>query len=123
MTPDHLHILQHALGLDKYGRGRQYRNHYVTDGLECDRLVDLGLMARRHPTELTGGMASFTVTDAGKAYVREHSPKPPKVSRGRARYLHWLAVSDTSNEPFGAWIKRKGWKDREAVGDSREAEG
>ena len=25
-----LHILQHSLGLDKYGDGNQYRNHFVT---------------------------------------------------------------------------------------------
>ncbi len=117
----HLPILQHALGLDEYGRGRPYRNHYVTDGTECDVLVAAGLMVRHPPREISGGMPIFVVTDAGKAYVREHSPPPPKASRGRTRYLRWLAFSDISDEPFGAWLKRKGWKDREAVGDHQEA--
>lgn len=123
MTDGHLHILQHALGLDAYGRGSQYRNRYVTDGGECDAPVADGLMVRHPPREISGGMPIFVVTDAGKAHVREHSPKPPKVSRGRARYLHWLAVSDVYDEPFGVWLKRNGWKDRAAVGNYQEAEG
>ena len=32
MTPEQLHILQHALGVDKFGLGEQYRNHYVGGG-------------------------------------------------------------------------------------------
>lgn len=42
-----LRILQHSLGLDQYGAGRQYRNHFVTgegsDGFPlCRELVAEG---------------------------------------------------------------------------------
>lgn len=42
---EHMHILQHALGLDQYGRGREYRNHFCTgpgsvDFLPCRALGD-----------------------------------------------------------------------------------
>lgn len=28
LTSEQLHVLQHALGLDKYGQGEMYRNHF-----------------------------------------------------------------------------------------------
>jgi hypothetical protein len=43
------------------------------------------------------------VTLAGKAHVDEHSPKPPKVSRSKARYLAWLNADAPMS--FGEWIK------------------
>ena len=56
MTPEQLHILQHSLGLDEYGRGTMYRNHFVTgegslDHPHCVALVEAGLMNQRvdHP--------------------------------------------------------------------------
>ena len=32
LTPRQLAILQHALGLDQYGHGTFYRNHYCAGG-------------------------------------------------------------------------------------------
>ncbi len=32
MTPRQLEILQHALGVDKYGQGDMYRNHFCAGG-------------------------------------------------------------------------------------------
>lgn len=96
---EHLHILQHSLGLDEYGRGRQYRNHYVTgpgstDWDACRALVDAGLMKEFPASQLSGGDPIFTVTEAGIAFVAKNSPKPPKVSRSRARYLRFLEFGD-----------------------------
>ncbi len=107
-TPQQLHFMQHALGLDDYGQGTWYRN-YFTSGPDCDgwealcALVDSGLMRRHEPLELFGDNYCFVVTEAGKRYVREHSPKPPKVSRSKARYREWLR-RDTG-VPFGTWLK------------------
>lgn len=88
MDKDLLHILQHSLGLDKYGQGRQYRNHYVAGGddvRKCRELVALGHM-REHPANaLTGGGPCFTVTRDGINAVAEHSPAPPKLTRGQQR--------------------------------------
>ena len=64
-----LHILQHSLGLDHYGAGRQYRNHFVTgEGSDdfplCRELVAEGLMTERAGNELSGGSPVFFVTRA-----------------------------------------------------------
>lgn len=110
-----LHILQHALGMDEYGQGTPYRNHYVmseSDGSDwalCMEHVQAGRMTRHGPSDLYGGATSycFVVTDAGREYVREHSPTPPKVSRGRQRCLEWLRISDVRDVSFGEWLKER----------------
>jgi hypothetical protein len=108
-----LHVLQHALGVDDYGQGNPYRNHFVT-GPGCDNWglctahVEAGRMVRHEPRAIVGGADSycFVVTEAGRAFVREHSPKPPKISRAKARYRAWLRSNlDTT---FGEWLKRGG---------------
>jgi hypothetical protein len=110
-----LHVLQHALGMDDYGRqpDGDYRNHYVTDeGCDgwdlCMAHVDAGRMRRHGPRDLFGGPTSycFVVTEAGREFVREHSPKPPKVSRSKARYRRWL--ESEVDMSFGQWVK-EGW--------------
>ncbi len=105
-----LAILQHALGRDEYGRGADYRNHYCAGGADvaiCREAVSQGLMREHAGREISGGDPIFTVTDAGKAYIAEHSPAPPKVSRGKARYLKWLQVSDCCPDlKFGEWLKK-----------------
>jgi hypothetical protein len=90
-----LQIMQHSLGLDQYGRGTQFRNHFVTgDGSSdwplCNELVEQGLMTVRRNHHLSGSSDCFWVTDAGKKYVLEKSPKPPKESKSRARYQRFL---------------------------------
>ena len=105
-----LHILQHSLGLDQYGQGNPYRNHFVTgpgskDHPCCVELVSLGLMTRRDGSPLSGGDDIFRVTDAGIAAVAAHSPAPPKLSAGQRRYQAYLGA-DTSCT-FGEWLKRK----------------
>ena len=43
MNSSRLSILQHALGVDQYGQGEQYRSHYVT-GPGSDAWQDLNEM-------------------------------------------------------------------------------
>lgn len=124
-----LHILQHALGLDDYGRderGRMpadveqpYRNRYVV-GEDCDSWklcmehVEACRMTRHDECRpWTGGMSCFCVTEAGLTFIREQSPKPPKVSRDKQRYLDWLDEADATGERFGEWLKRKARERRE----------
>lgn len=106
-----LHILQHSLGLDQYGQGRQYRNHFVTgkgstDYPHCMQLVKSGLMTRRAGNEISGGSDIFSVTEAGKQYVKANSPKPPKLTRSQQRYRDWLRSDDDLT--FGEWLKQLG---------------
>jgi hypothetical protein len=97
---EHLHILQHSLGLDEYGQGRQYRNHFVTgpgskDWDACRALTDAGLMTENKGHALLPvGDSVFYVTPAGIDFVATNSPKPPKVSRNRRRYAAFMDLTD-----------------------------
>lgn len=89
-----LAILQHALGVDRYGRGEQFRSHFVagpghSDYDTCRWLVERGLMWRRDRSWVVGGTIFF-VTDAGRAFVAKHSPAPPKLTRSQQRYQRYL---------------------------------
>lgn len=113
MDTKHLHILQHSLGLDQYGRGTFYRNHFVTgdgskDFADCMAIVALGFMTRSSGTALSGGDDVFTVTDTGRAAVIAESPAPPKVSPAKQRYHDWLAADCSMT--FIEWLK---WKSRQ----------
>jgi hypothetical protein len=106
-----LHILQHSLGLDSYGRGRVYRNHFVTgpdssDFALCLQLCDLGCMEDRGSRTLYAGGHVFVVTGAGLEIVLEQSPPPPKVLPSKRRYQEFLDAD--SGLSFGEWIKMKG---------------
>jgi hypothetical protein len=108
----HLHILQHSLGVDQHGQGDQYRNHFVTgagsiDHPDCMALVEAGLMNVRLSPPHYGGMDYFHVTDAGKRYVAENSPPPPKLTAGQKRYRRWLDVSDATGETFAEFCRRE----------------
>lgn len=97
-----LHILQHSLGLNQYGEGNQYRNHFATgpgskDFDDCVSLVGAGLMEDYGTRSFTGDMHCFVVTPAGINYVTQNSPKRPpaqKVSRSKARYRRFLEYGD-----------------------------
>jgi len=97
---EHLHILQHSLGLDDYGQGRQYRNHFVTgpgskDWDACRALTEAGLMTEnKGHSLLTDGDSVFYVTPAGIEFVAKNSPMPPKVPRDRRRYLAFLDLTE-----------------------------
>lgn len=103
-----LHILQHSLGVDKYGHGRRYRNHFVTgpgsvDYPDCCALCGAGLMVRGAGSPLSGGDDVFSVTRDGERYVTENSPSPPPESRGQRRYRKYLEAD--SSLTFGEWLK------------------
>lgn len=105
-----LHILQHSLGLDEYGQGEQYRNHFVTgegsnDFPLCRELVAEGLMMERVGGVLSGGDSVFYVTPEGIDYVAHNSPQRPKLTRGQKRYREWLNAE--SGLTFAEWIGAK----------------
>ena len=110
MDREALHIMQHALGLDEYGRGSGYRNHFVTgpgtkDWDRCRALAEAGFMEDRGAGALYGGDHCFIVTDAGRAVVREQSPRPPKLTASQRRYRRYL--DEDSGLPFGEWLGTK----------------
>lgn len=110
VTPRQLEILQHSLGVDRYGRGKQYRNRFVTDadcpdGQICAELVQLGLMTDHGAQSIAAGMHCFTVTEAGLDVVSRQSPEPPKVSPGQRRYQEFQSAD--SGMTFGEWLHRK----------------
>lgn len=93
ISTDLLHILQHSLGLNQYGEGKQYRNHYVAgadDAAKCRELVAMGYMAEHPSSDLTGGAPLFQVTPAGIDAVALQSPAPPKLTRSQKRYRQYL---------------------------------
>lgn len=94
MKPELLQILQHSLGLDQYGLGRRYRNHFVAGGddeFKCRELVVLGFMCEvRMASELTGELPCFAVTKAGVEAIKVNSPAAPKLTRGQQRYKRYL---------------------------------
>ena len=107
-APRDLGILQHALGVDQHGRGSQYRSHFVTgpgssDHPTCMSLTERGLMTRRDGATICfGGDDLFHVTDAGCAYVAQHSPAPPKLTRSQARYQRYRDAD--SSLTFREWL-------------------
>lgn len=110
---DLLHILQHSLGYDRFGRGTDYRNRFVTgegsiDHPICMQAVEQGLMVRHAGNALTGDMDLFMVTDAGRAYIRQHSPKVDRKQRNRDRYSRFLDLSDVIPDlTFGDFLRRE----------------
>lgn len=101
---DLLHILQHSLGVDEYGQGRQYRNHFVAGGDDvtlCRELVSLGYMSERQATQLSGGDPWFQVTPAGIDAVALFSPAPPPP-RKRTQWDEYL--DHDSCDRFGEWL-------------------
>lgn len=92
LQPGLLGILQHTLGLDQYGQGKAYRNHFVAGGKDvdhCRELVALGYMVEHQATQISGGNPWFHVTDRGIEAVARFSPTPPpppKLTRAQQRY-------------------------------------
>lgn len=113
-----LQILQHALGRDEYGQRRNgatkdYRNHFVIDEgsddiATCREAVAAGLMTENARRFITSDPI-FLVTEKGKAFVDENSPKPPPVSKGRARYHAYLrSGAADAGQTFGDWLRSRG---------------
>ena len=110
LSPQQLHILQHSLGVNEYGEGRQYRNHFVTspeipDGKLCEELVSLGMMRSQGARALAGGMHCYNVTPKGIDAVALQStarPPRPKLNRSQQRYRDY--VDSETSLTFGEWI-------------------
>ena len=103
MTPKQLEILQHALGVDQYGRGEMYRNHFCAGGSDevvCRELVALGYMTSFEREWLP--YYNCVVTDAGKAAMLAESPKPQKLTPSQRRYQRFLDA-DTGLK-FREWL-------------------
>ena len=108
-----LSILQHALGRDHYGEprgGSDFRNHFctgpgTTDYPVCKQLVEDKLMEERPGSALSGGDSVFVVTEAGKLFVQEHSPKrppEPKLTKSQQRYKDYRRSGSSGS--FREWI-------------------
>jgi hypothetical protein len=105
LTKRQLEILQHSLGVDRFGQGRQYRNHFCAGGTDaevCKELVDLGFM-KQHETTSWLPYYNCSVTTAGKAAMSTASPKPPRLTRSQIRYREFLEAD--SSMTFFEWIK------------------
>jgi len=95
-----LRVMQHALGVDKYGQGNQFRNHFVAGGenlVLCREAATQGLMKEHQATAISGGSPWFSVTREGIDYVATNSPvKPPeaKLTRSQQRYRRFLEYGD-----------------------------
>jgi hypothetical protein len=112
MSDEQLQILQHALGVDEYGQGEMYRNHFcagASDEPNCRELVALGYAEQFERSYLP--YFNVVVTEAGKHAMREASPKPPKLSRGQKRYREFLHAD--TGRPFIEWLRDQ----REATHD------
>lgn len=104
MNPRLLEILQHALGVDQYGRGACTRNHFCAGGddvADCAELVAIGFMRTFRRSYLP--YFNCTVTDAGKAAMLAASPQPPKLTSAQQRYQRFLDAD--CGESFREWLK------------------
>ncbi len=103
-APSLLHILQHTLGVDEYGQGRQYRNHYVAGGDDvrlCRELAALGYMKERPATVISGGDPWFCVTPAGVDAVALFSPPAPPPKK-RTQWNEYIDYD--SCDSFGEFL-------------------
>lgn len=114
MTPRQLEILQHALGVDEYGRipkGHKsyYRNHFCAgagDEEDCRSLVALGYMQPFKRAYLP--YYNCFVTPDGIEAMKDSSPEPPQLSRSQERYLRFLDWSDATGGTFRMFLTSKG---------------
>lgn len=110
LNDEQLHVLQHSLGVDQYGQGSQYRNHFVTgtwsdDWPICIGLCALGLMEDRGAREMAAGDHVFTVTPKGAEVMKRQSTKPPKLTRSQQRYRDFLKAD--LGITFREWLSIK----------------
>lgn len=103
--------IDHALGRPVWPLRESYRNYFATDaGGELAASFDAS--EHWHLNGVSGDMAYYAVTDAGRAalaahmasLVRQHhawsvtfeghTTVVPAETAGKAKYCHWLRVSD-----------------------------
>ena len=126
MTPRQLEILQHSLGVDKYGlTPKGYtpytRNHFCAgakDEPDCRELVAMGFMIEHEWTEWLPYF-NCSVTVAGMKAMHASSQKPPKVSRATKQFEEYRQYADAFDCTFRQWldIRKTDWyKDKKAAG-------
>lgn len=118
MTSRQLEILQHALGVDEYGRTPKgftpyTRNHFcagVGDEPDCRELLALGFMAEHERTRWLPYL-NCSVTVVGIKAMHAESPRAPKVTAAAMRYQEFLDYSDVADCTFREWltIRRTDW--------------
>lgn len=116
MKQRQLEILQHALGLDRFGQGQIHRSHFcagLDDEPDCRALVEMGYMRVFAPNASPLPYYNCAVTEAGRAAVRSESPKPPKLTRGQRRYRDFLRAD--SGLSFGEWLRYRQNVEKQAV--------
>lgn len=104
LAPRHLEILQHALGVDRYGRGARTRNHFCAgadDEQLCRELVEMGYAKQFERTWLP--YFNITITDEGAKVMLAASSTPPKRTRSQLRYERFLAAD--SGLSFREWLR------------------
>ena len=119
MTARQLEILQHALGVDQYGRGQMYRDHFCAGGDDetvCRELVAMGHMCTWRGADERGQVPGFpyyncSVTDQGKRAMLAESPQAPKLSPAQERYRRFLHADTGSS--FGEWLKATAQHEKE----------
>jgi hypothetical protein len=107
LSQKQLEILQHSLGVDEYGRGQMFRNHFCAGGVDediCRELVSIGYMETFTRSWLP--YYNCIVTDAGKSAMLEQSPKPPKLTRSQLRYRSYLNAD--TGKSFRSWLETEG---------------
>jgi hypothetical protein len=110
LTERHLHVLQHALGADEYGRwpkGHEwyYRNYYIGDDPDCEDMVMAGFMEKFPGNVATGGDTCYRVTGNGILAMRQSSPKPPVRTRSQQRFDRFRDWSDATGGTFKDFLK------------------
>lgn len=129
MTARQLEILQHALGVDRYGRnprganlayGGFCRNWFcagTSDELECRDLVAMGYM-REHATTSLYPYYNVSVTAEGIKAMREASPNPPKRTRSQLRFEEFRNAQDAFGCTFREFLdmQKKDWYKRLKAG-------
>lgn len=112
MTKEQLHILQHSLGVDKYGlTPKGYtpytRNHFcagVSDESTCRELVELGYMVQ-HERREDLPYFNCSVTTEGMKAMHAASEKPPKMSRSAKRFEEYRTFDDAFGGcTFRQWL-------------------
>lgn len=102
-----LAVLQHALGVDQFGRGEQYRDHFVCGPGHhsydcCIAAVGQGLMVRRESKMFGDNGSLFLVTDEGRRWMTANSPAPPKLTRSQQTYRRYTDADCCLS--FGDWL-------------------
>lgn len=123
LSERHIEILQHALGLNKYGKCAAHddpiqcrdhssdtlpghRNRFCAGGNDaviCGELVAIGLMVQ-HPTTEWLPYFNCSVTDAGRKAVRELSLAPPKLTRSQQRWRRFINSGASESMSFREFL-------------------